>query len=61
MDEVCEQIMKAIRCDMNKAMNIMMTAHNTGRAIVITAHQERCEHVAAVLEEIRLGTKVEPA
>jgi ATP-dependent Clp protease adapter protein ClpS len=60
MDEVCMQIMKAINCDVDKAQKIMLEAHNTGRAVVITAHKEKCEHVAAVLEEIRLGCKVEP-
>jgi len=60
MDEVAEQIMKAIHCDVGKAHQIMLEAHNTGRAIVITDHKERCELVAAILEEIRLGVKVEP-
>ena len=61
MLEVSTQIMKAINCTAEKASQIMLEAHNTGRAVVITAHRERCEHVAAILEEIRLGTKVEPA
>ena len=61
MDEVVVQIVKAIRCDPQKAIDIMYEAHNNGRAIVATAHKEKCELVAAILEEIRLGTKVEPA
>lgn len=61
MEEVVLQIVKATNMDPQAAYQIMMAAHSTGRAVVITAHQERCEHVAAVLEEIRLGTKVEPA
>ena len=61
MDEVVLQLMKAINCDASKAVEIMMEAHNKGRAVVITSHKEKCEHVADVLEEIRLGTKVEPA
>ncbi len=59
--EVSAQIEKAIHCGSAKAFNIMMTAHEKGRAIVITAGLERCEHVSAILEEIRLGTKIEPA
>ena len=58
--EVRNQIVKAIHCDPHTAMNITMEANNTGKAIVITAGLERCEHVAAILEEIRLGTKIEP-
>jgi ATP-dependent Clp protease adapter protein ClpS len=59
--EVAAQIIRAIHCTPQKALNIMMEAHTTGRAIVYTGHKERAEHVANVLEEIRLGTKVEPA
>lgn len=59
--EVSVQIIKAIHCTPERAMEIMLEAHNTGRAVVIAAGLERCEHVAAVLEQIRLGTKVEPA
>jgi ATP-dependent Clp protease adaptor protein ClpS len=61
MDEVRAQIDKAIHCGPARAEAIMLEAHVTGRAIVITANLERSEHVAAVLEEIRLGTKIEPA
>lgn len=61
MQEVSIQIIKAINCTAQTAANIMLEAHNKGRAIVITAHKEKCEHVATILEEIRLGTKVEPA
>jgi ATP-dependent Clp protease adapter protein ClpS len=61
MDEVRAQIDKAIHCGFAQADAIMLKAHRTGRAVVITANLERCEHVAAVLEEIRLGTKIEPA
>ena len=61
MDEVTLQIMKAITCTLQEAMNIMLEAHKNGRAVVCSGHKERCEHAAAVLEEIRLSTKVEPA
>lgn len=60
MDEVVSQIMKATGYDPIKATAIMMEAHTKGRAIVWTGHQERAEHISSVLEEIRLGTKVEP-
>ena len=61
MEEVINQIIKAIHCDPIRANAIMMQAHKTGQAIVYTGHLERCEHVSAVLEEIRLGTRIEEA
>jgi len=61
MDEVAMQIIKAISCGAQKAIEIMKEAHNSGRAIVFTGGLERCELVAEILEEIRLGTKIEPA
>jgi ATP-dependent Clp protease adapter protein ClpS len=60
MDEVVNQIRKATGYDPIKATVIMMQAHTSGRAVVWTGHKERAEHISAVLEEIRLGTKVEP-
>ena len=61
MVEVSVQIMKAINCDANKAMALMNEAHTTGRAVVFTGGLERCELVSSILEEIRLGTRIEPA
>ncbi|MBD3262171.1 MAG: ATP-dependent Clp protease adaptor ClpS [Candidatus Altiarchaeales archaeon] len=61
MDEVANQIVKAIGGSIDNAVKIMMEAHEKGRAIVITTHKERAEHVASILEEIQLGVKVEPA
>lgn len=61
MQEVIIQIMKAIKCDAGRASQIMLTAHTNGSAIVYTGSREKCELVSAILEEIRLGTKVEPA
>lgn len=59
MAEVANQIMKAIHCGAGTAFNLMMEAHTTGRAIVFSGHLERCELVASILEEIRLGTRIE--
>jgi ATP-dependent Clp protease adaptor protein ClpS len=61
MDEVAAQIRKATGFSLQKAWEIMMRAHTAGSATVITACLERCEHVAAVLEQIRLGTRIEKA
>jgi ATP-dependent Clp protease adaptor protein ClpS len=61
MDEVAAQIQKATGFALQKAWAIMMEAHTGGSAVVITAPLERCEHVASVLEQIRLGTRIEKA
>jgi len=60
MLEVSRQIQKAINCDEGTATRIMLEAHSSGRAIVYTGHLEKAELVASILEEIRLGVKVEP-
>lgn len=59
--EVTEQIVKATHCTASKAAEIMMTAHNTGSAIVLTGSLERCEHVSSILEQIGLATSIEEA
>lgn len=61
MLEVSDQIIKAIHCTPDRAAAIMLEAHKNGRAIVITASLERCEHVESILSEIQLGTKIEEA
>jgi ATP-dependent Clp protease adaptor protein ClpS len=60
-DEVIAQLIKATRCSGSDAYRIMMEAHNTGRAIAFSGGLERCELVASVLEEIKLGTSIEQA
>lgn len=61
IDEVITQIIKATGYDPIKATNISMKAHKEGSAIVWTGYKERAEHIASILEEIKLQTKVEPA
>lgn len=61
IDEVISQVIKATGYDPIKATNITMKAHSEGSAIVWTGHKERAEHIASILEEIKLQTKVEPA
>lgn len=61
MEEVVVQIIRAISCDAQRAVAIMLEAHKSGRAIVITTHKERCEQVSMILEQIRLETKIEQA
>lgn len=59
MDEVVSQIIKATGYDSQRAYEIMMEAHSSGRAIVYTGHLERCEHIESILAQIRLSTKIE--
>jgi ATP-dependent Clp protease adaptor protein ClpS len=61
MTEVVNQIVKATGYGSQQATAIMLEAHNSGRAIVWSGGLERCEHISAILEEIRLGTRIEPA
>ena len=57
--EVAVQCVKAIHCSMDQGMKIANEVHTTGSAIVYVGHLERCEAVAAILEDIFLKTKVE--
>ena len=57
-DEVERQLMKAIRCSLAKARAFSWEVHSKGSAVVYTGARERCEAVAAVLEDIRLVVKV---
>jgi ATP-dependent Clp protease adaptor protein ClpS len=57
--EVALQLMKAIRCTYEKGMQYANVVHHTGSAIVYSGAKERCEAVAAVLEDIGLRAKVD--
>jgi ATP-dependent Clp protease adaptor protein ClpS len=61
MDEVVSQLMKATGCTISRANQIMMEAHNAGRAIAFSGGLERCEHVESILAQIHLGTQIEQA
>ena len=61
MEEVVVQIIKAIHCTPEHAVNIMIEAHSTGTAVVFTGSKERCELVAEILEQIKLTTDIIPA
>lgn len=58
-DEVEAQIIRATRCTTDQAMAIMLEAHYKGRAVAYHGHRERCEHVACVLEQIKLKVDIE--
>jgi ATP-dependent Clp protease adaptor protein ClpS len=61
MYEVANQIIKAIHCSMEQALNIMLEAHTKGQAVAFTGSKERCELVVEILEQIKLTTDLIPA
>lgn len=58
MEEVILQIMKATRCPLDVAEEIMLRAHNNGQAVVVITSQEEAERVASVLRDIALVVQV---
>jgi len=59
--DVIAQIQKALNCDRSRAYEITKMAHRNGSAVVFNGNFERCEHVASILKEIGLLTKIEEA
>jgi len=57
-DEVERQLLKATHCTLSAARRFSWEVHNKGSATVYEGPRERCEAVAAVLEDIRLRVKV---
>lgn len=57
-DEVERQLLKAIRCTLSRARQIAWEVHSQGASVIYNGPRERCEAVAAVLEDIRLAVKV---
>jgi ATP-dependent Clp protease adapter protein ClpS len=55
---VAVQLMKAIRCTYERGMQLANVVHYTGSAVVYSGPRERCEAVAAVLQDIRLRVQV---
>ncbi len=58
-DEVILQVQKATGCSLERAAAITFEAHNNGKAVCFTGPLERCEIVAAKLQEIRLNVTLE--
>ncbi len=57
-DEVTNQIIKATRCDFEKARSLTFEVHVKGKAIVFTGALQKCLKVTAVLEEIALHAQI---
>ncbi len=58
-DEVILQIIKAIRCNRQKAEQHTMEVHNLGRSIVYAGPIFQCLKVSSILEEIALKTEIQ--
>jgi ATP-dependent Clp protease adapter protein ClpS len=58
MIQVARQIIKAIRCDNNKALTIMGEAHDKGQAVVTTGTKEEVTKAGDVLMLIDLAIDI---
>lgn len=58
-DEVIEQVIKATGCEVERAVEITLEAHQKGRAVCYKNSRERCQKAARVLREIRLQCEVD--
>ncbi len=58
-DEVIEQIIKAIRCNRQKAEKHTWEVHTRGRSIVYIGPLFQCLKVSSILEEIALKTEIQ--
>lgn len=59
MDEVVMQIQKATGYDELRAIQIMLEAHRSGRAICFRGGRSECHRVAGILRQIRLQVEVD--
>ncbi len=58
-DEVIHQIIRAVRCDFEKARALTHQVHNYGKAVVYGGELNKCIEVSSILEEIELMTQIE--
>ena len=58
-DDVIYQLIKAIRCDLEKAKALTFQIHNSGKAVVFGGELAKCIQVSSILEEIQLRTQIE--
>lgn len=58
-EEVVLQVQKATGVSQERAFAVTMEAHTKGRAVCYTGPLERCEHVAAVLRQIKLTAEID--
>lgn len=58
-DEVIAQLIKATRCNSEKAEALAWEVHTRGKAIVYVGELPHCMEVSGILEEIDLMTQIE--
>jgi len=58
-DEVIFQVQRATGCTLEDAIAITFEAHTEGKAACYAGMLERCEMVAAILRQIKLGVTIE--
>lgn len=58
-DEVINQIIKATKCDYDKAQSLTWEVHSNGKACVYSGEIPECLKVSSILEEISLNTEIE--
>lgn len=58
-DEVINQLIKALHCDISKAEELTLKVHNDGKAIVYEGTFEECFEKNSILLEIQLITEIE--
>ena len=56
MGQVVKQVIKAVKCTAEQAMQFMMEAHTTGSVVVKVGGEEECKKARNILEEIDLAT-----
>jgi ATP-dependent Clp protease adaptor protein ClpS len=59
MEEVVQQVMKALRCPRLDAEYITQRAHHSGRAVVTITDKSEAERIARILREIQLRVQVD--
>ncbi len=57
-DEVALQIVLAIGCDFDRALDLTFQVHSNGSAMVFEGELVACLNVSSVLEEIALTTEI---
>ncbi len=57
-EEVINQLIKALKCDIYTAESITIEVHNKGKAIVFEGDLEDALKVSSILEEIDLSTEI---
>jgi ATP-dependent Clp protease adaptor protein ClpS len=58
-DDVINQLIKAIKCSIERAEELTFEVHTKGKACVYDGELETCLKVSSVLEEIALHTQIE--